>query len=143
MKTIFLLFGMGMLLTDTVRAEVALGEVVGQAWTIGTAIAGETTITPAYAVNSYFYHYAVTNTPTGLRDCSVTYKVDRDLFGNYFYSTVSSMAGSKPFSTNKPFPVNRLNKMNMTCRTPWIDGSGKTNYYVTKYFETQTEVVWM
>ena len=85
MALALLLLGATMLLQPSVQAD-ALGMVVGTAWTIGNAIVGTTTLTPAYAVSSW-YQRQVISTPYQFGNNNVTRKVRRDMFGVYFYDT--------------------------------------------------------
>ena len=106
--------------THTARAELTvpqfLSEVWGTAWTVGNAIVGEVTITPAYAVKDWDYMFRAKwyHPPagTGIN----RYKARLSLVTKqYFYTTDCKWP---TYSTNhtQPFPVNSVDRFNGTCQ---------------------------
>jgi len=125
------------------NADVGLGEVLGTAWTIGDAIVGKTTLTPAYAVESYFHRdsgWVTFGVPvsTTVAGSTLTLKLTRSrVTGAYFYyKKIETTAGVSEWTT--PFPLNSINKLNMQCTTASL---GLTSTTIT--VDTHTEFVWL
>lgn len=133
-KQMILLFLLGAttLVQPSVRADIAIGDVLGTAWTIGNIIVGETTLTPAYAVDSYFWYFKEN---VG----STTKKMRRDLLGNYFYYTKFESPTLPTNENSFIFPIYSLNKLNLTCR--YDLGGG--NIVTITTIEKHTEWVWL
>jgi hypothetical protein len=118
------------------------GQILGTAWTIGNAIIGETTLTPAYAVSSWTYR-SRTTTAFYYANSDVTETMNRDLLGNYFYYTksvnwpYSSTAAVTSVSSNA-FPVNSMNKLNLSCVSNY-----NTLPATSTLLQTHKEVVWL
>jgi len=112
------------------------------------AIVGTTTLTPAYAVNSWYLR-SVLSTPEPFGNNNVTQKVTRDLLGNYSYYTKIVITPAmpkpypKPIENNNPFPVTSINKLNMTCSSSNINNLGTIELSTTTTVQTETEVVWL
>jgi hypothetical protein len=148
-KPIFLvlLFGVTMLSQPSARAEIGFGDILGVAWTIGNAINGGVTLTPAYAVQTWYYRLKGTKQGPA-KDLvlepdsfSNTKKVKRDRLGTYFYYSKSESSSSPTVESQDAFPVDHLNKINKVCTCDVFgDGSAITT---TTTVETQTELVWM
>ena len=147
MTLALLWLGANLVMQPSAQAQDGLGKVVGTAWTIGNAIVGETTLTPAYAISSWYQHQVV-STPYQFGNNNVTRKVRRDMFGVYFYDTKIVIDPADPFphlrlSTNA-FPVDSMNKLNMTCYYLDINPiTGATNLITNTIVQTHTEVVWL
>ena len=132
-----LLLGATVLMQIPAQAQIGIGDVLGTAWTVKNAVAGETTLTPAYAVVSYTYRQIVTGLGSN-GDMNVTRLMQRDFVGQYFYrSKAVDDAGNVTLSTNV-FPINSLNQIGKTCVQVYGDKLG-TNWVL----ETHTETVWM
>jgi hypothetical protein len=119
------------------------GQIIGTAWTIGNAIVGETTLTPAYAISSWTYR-GRSKTPFYYDTVDYTQKMKRDRLGNYFYYTkhvgypLPPPAGPVTSVSNDAFPVNSVNKINLSCA--FLDN---TLPATSTILETHTEVVWL
>ena len=141
-----LLLGATVLMQPSAQAEMTVGEILGTAWTIGNEIVGETTLYPAYAINRW-YQRSVISTPYQFGNLDVTYQVNRDRLGMYFYHTKIVRDQADPFpnprtSTNA-FPVNSMNKLNMTCYSYTTNSDSTVNVTTNITVQTASEVVWL
>lgn len=114
------------------RAEVGLGEIWGTAWTIGNVIVGETTLTPAYAVEYWYYYFRE-------QSSSYTKRVTRSrITGEYFYYS-KFQSGSTVFESTEPFLLNGVRVLNVNCS--WDSGNGQIG--TSSNVEIHKEWVWM
>ena len=146
MKTLLLLLGIVMMLTEPLRAEIGLGDVLGTAWTIGDKMIGETTITPAYAVTDYTLHVEIYTITNGLPKFFYqygTFKYHRNLLGNVFFHTSAQIIrGVSIPASDQPFPIDSVDKMNMTCGG-YTTNSNEVRYVGSLQVETHKETVWL
>jgi hypothetical protein len=147
MKTLLLLFGTAMMLTQQVRSEISLGVVLGTAWTIGDGIIGETTLTPAYCVTDYTFHfgtYSQTNSDPRKYNLYGTFKYHRDLLGNVFYHRSKRIVqGAYYPPSDEPFPVDHVNRLNMTCEGYSTNANNEVIKAGSQTVETHSEMVWL
>lgn len=134
------LLGAAMLTQTSVRAEIGLGEIWGTAWTVKNAIWGETTLTPAYAVETWTYRFKEVGLGPGT-DGSITKKMWRNrITGDHIYYTKIQSVTSPVFpESNDPFMMTSINKINMTCKHDVGGGTIVTDTTL----ETHTEWVWL
>lgn len=119
------------------RAEgIGLGDIVGTAWTIGDAIVGETTLTPAYSINMWDWTFRARGTNT---DMYAHYHVRQSLVTKAYFYTWSFR--DRSFSTNgtQPFSVDSVDRVNWHCLNHWPEPEG----LLEQGTQTHTILVWL
>lgn len=95
-----------------VKAEISPGEVWGVAWTIGNAIVGTTTLTPATMVDTYHRVYQVKNISNG-RTTMTKNKLKLDFVTKaYFYNSESIAIDGTRTTSTAPFMLTGIHQMN-------------------------------
>lgn len=116
MKNIVLILLSLLVLPLTAKTEeISLGQIYGTAKTIGDAIVGETTITPAYALFKDDYRWAV-DTETFTEHISDSIRRSM-VTGTYFYSrsyVFRATWGASSHSSTAPFPLNGVGRLNFS-----------------------------
>jgi hypothetical protein len=120
-----------MILQPSLRAEIDLQDVLGASFTIGDIIVGQTTLTPAYAVETW-YHYSREDSYSTLK------RVKRArVTGAHFYYTKTQTPSAVTEST-AAFSVDTVNRITRHCEYDY------GNFVVkTALVEYHTEFVWM
>ena len=137
-RIVFLLSAAILLGEISGKASVPIGEIIGTAWTIGDAVVGTTTLTPAYAIESWDYTFKETGLGPPI-DGKIRSLLRRSrTTGEYLYyrHVLRKNYTNQPITT--AFILNSVNKLNMTCQTPF-----GAKVLTTTTLETHTEFVWM